>query len=155
MNATVAIRQATAADRAFVRDLGRRVATTSVSSVRPAAPHIVATVYDLLVDYVVTRDHAMLVALDGDVPVGFVMVVYDVPDEVTMADQAFIANMAVEPAYERRGVGRALLDAVEEAVRARGLSHISLMVTEDNAAARGLYEAAGFATERRLMTKLL
>ena len=83
------------------------------------------------------------------------MVVYDLPDEVTLATQAFLAYMAVEPARWRRGVGTALLGAAEDAVRARGISHVSLMVTEENASAIALYERAAFATERRLMTKVL
>ena len=155
MNATVAIRRATAADRAFVRDLGRRVGSTSVSTLRPSPPHFVNEAYERLVDYVLTRDHAIFIALDADVPIGFLMLVFDLPDEVTLADQAFIAYMAVEPDRWRRGVGTALLRAAEDAVRARGITHVSLMVTEENAAARALYERAFFATERRLMTKVL
>ena len=39
--------------------------------------------------------------------------------------------------------------------RRRGLPYLSLMVTEDNVPARELYTAAGFTTERRMMTKTL
>jgi ribosomal protein S18 acetylase RimI-like enzyme len=63
--------------------------------------------------------------------------------------------MAVEPSHARRGIGRALLDAVEALARERGIPHLSLMVTDENAAARALYDRAGFATERRLLTKAL
>ena len=155
MNATVAIRRATASDRAFVRELGRRVGSTSVSTVRPSPPQLVDEAYERLVDYVLTRDHAILIASEGDRPLGFAMVVFDLPDEVTLAEQAFVAYMAVEPERWRHGIGRGLLDAVEELARARGISHVSLMVTEENAAALALYGGAGFATERRLMTKAL
>jgi ribosomal protein S18 acetylase RimI-like enzyme len=155
MNATVAIRRATAADRAFVRDLGRRVSSTSVSTLRPGDLGLVTEAYDRLVDYVLTRDHAIFVAHDGDVPLGFVMVVFDLPEEVTLTEQAFIAYMAVEPAHWRLGIGRALLEAVEALARERRIPHVSLMVTDENNAALGLYGAAGFATERRLMTKVL
>ena len=155
MNATAAIRRATTSDRAFVRELGRRVSGTSVSTMRPGVPELVEEAYERLVDYVLTRDHAILIAADGDALLGFAMVVFDLPEEVTLADQAFVAYMAVEPASSRRGVGRALLDAVEAIARERGIPHISLMVTEENVAARALYATAGFATERRLLTKAL
>jgi ribosomal protein S18 acetylase RimI-like enzyme len=155
MNATVAIRRATASDRAFVRDLGRRVSSTSISTLRPGDVALVHEAYDRLVDYVLTRDHAIVVAHDGDVPLGFAMTVFDLPEEVTLTDQAFIAYMAVEPSHARRGIGRALLDAVEALARERGIPHLSLMVTDENAAARALYDRAGFATERRLLTKAL
>jgi ribosomal protein S18 acetylase RimI-like enzyme len=155
MNATVAIRRATGSDRAFVRDLGRRVSGSSVSSMRPGDPELVDEAYERLVDYVLTRDHAILIAAEADVPLGFALLVFDLPEEVTLADQAFVAYMAVEPASRRRGVGRALLDAAETIARERGIPHMSLMVTEENAAARALYAGAGFATERRLLTKAL
>jgi ribosomal protein S18 acetylase RimI-like enzyme len=155
MNATVAIRRATTSDRAYVRELGRRVSGTSVSSMRPGDPELVAEAYERLVDYVLTRDHAILIATDGDAPLGFVLVVFDLPEEVTLEEQAFVAYMAVDEGSRRRGVGGALLDAVEAIARDRGIPHVSLMVTEENEAARALYAGAGFATERRLLTKAL
>jgi ribosomal protein S18 acetylase RimI-like enzyme len=155
MNATVAIRRATTNDRAFVRDLGRRVSGTSVSSLRPGAPELVDEAYERLVDYVLTRDHAIFVAAENDAPLGFAMVVFDLPEEVTLTAQAFVAYMAVEPAASRQGIGRALLDAIDALARERKIPHVSLMVTEENTSARALYEGAGFATERRLMTKAL
>jgi ribosomal protein S18 acetylase RimI-like enzyme len=155
MNATVAMRRATVADRAFVRDLGRRVSASSVSPLRAGVPELVEEAYERLVDYVLTRDHAIVVASENDVPLGFAMVVFDLPEEVTLAEQAFVAYMAVEPQRQRRGIGRALLAEVESIAAARGIPHVSLMVTEDNLAAAALYASAGFATERRLLTKAL
>ena len=81
--------------------------------------------------------------------------IYDLPDEVTLTEQAFIGYMAVEPAWQRRGIGRMLLAYIETEARERGLPYLSLMVTEENAPARALYAAAGFATERRMLTKAL
>jgi ribosomal protein S18 acetylase RimI-like enzyme len=155
MNATVSIRRATVADRTFVRDLGRRIAPTSVSPLRDGPRPLVEEAYDRLVDYVLSRDHVILIADERGVAAGFALVVFDLPEEVTLADQAFIAYMAVEPELWRRGIGRALLEASEALARERGIPHVSLMVTEENAAARELYARAGFVTERRLMTKPL
>ncbi len=63
--------------------------------------------------------------------------------------------MAVEPALQRRGVGRALLQAAEGEAKRRGLPYMTLMVTEENVAARSLYERGGYVTERRLLCKPL
>lgn len=151
----VAIRPGTVRDRAFVVDLGRRVSPTSVSSLRFALQPLVEGAYERLVEYVLGRDHDILVADVDGAPAGFAMLIYDLPDEITLTEQAFVAYMAVEPRQQRRGIGRALLAAIEERARERGLPYISLMVTEENAAARELYDAAGFITERRMMTKVL
>lgn len=153
MNATVAIRRGERLDRPFVLELGKRVAGTSVSSLRAALLPLVESAFRTLAEYVWSRDHDTLIAERDGKPVGFVLVVYDLPDEVSLTDQVFIAYMAVVPEAQRRGVGRLLLDAVEGLARERGVDYVSLMVTEENAPALGLYAAAGFATERRMLTK--
>jgi ribosomal protein S18 acetylase RimI-like enzyme len=155
MNAAVAVRRATAADRDFVHDLGRRSASSSLSAVREARYEDVVLAFERLIDFVFTREHECLIALEDDVPLGFLLMLYDVPDEVTLSDQAFIAYTAVEPFARGRGVGRALLEVAESLARQHGRPAISLMVTEDNLPARALYDSAGFVTERRMMTKPL
>jgi len=155
MNETLAIRRGTVRDRAFVIDLGRRVSPTSVSSLRIAAPPLVEAAYERLVEYVLAREHDVLIAEVDGAPAGFALLIYDLPDEITLTEQTFIAYMAVEPERQRRGIARALLESIEDHARRRGLPYLSLMVTEDNTAARELYTAAGFSTERRMMTKQL
>jgi ribosomal protein S18 acetylase RimI-like enzyme len=155
MSAAIAIRRGTVRDRAFVVDLGRRVSPTSVSSMRIALPPLVEGAYMRLVEYVLAREHDVLIAESGGEAAGFALLIYDLPDEITLTEQTFIAYMAVEPAAQRRGIGAALLASIEDHARGRGLTYLSLMVTEENAAARELYEGAGFTTERRMMTKAL
>jgi [ribosomal protein S18]-alanine N-acetyltransferase len=58
----------------------------------------------------------------------------------TIADEAEILNIAVDPSYRRRGVGSALLNAVCD--QANGT--IFLEVAEDNTAAMALYRKLGF-----------
>jgi ribosomal protein S18 acetylase RimI-like enzyme len=96
-----------------------------------------------------------LVAERDGRPVGFLLLLDDLPDEVTSTPQAFIAYMAVERELRGRGIGKALLEAAESEAKRRGLPYISLMVTEENAAARQLYERGGYVTERRLLCKPL
>ncbi len=155
MTNAIAIRRGTVRDRAFVIDLGRRVSPTSVSSLRTALPPLVEGAYERLVEYVLARENDSLIADVDGVPAGFALLIYDLPDEITLSEQAFIAYMAVEPEWQRRGIARALLTSIEDQARKRGLPYLSLMVTEDNAAARALYEESGFSTERRMMTKAL
>lgn len=156
MSGSANLRTGGAADREFVLDLGRRTVVDSVSALRGAAPRVVEICYERLVEFVMERSYVLLIAeneLDGRA--GFLLMLDDLPDEVTSLPQGFIAYMAVEPDARRGGVARQLLAAAEDAARARGLGHVALMVTEDNAAARELYAQAGYATERRLLCKRL
>ncbi len=152
----IALRRGDAADREFVLDLGRRTALDSVSALRPAPPALVGVSYELLVNFAFEQSHVLLVAeseLDG--PVGFVLMLDELPDEVSGMPQGFVAYMAVEPEARRQGVASRLLAAAEDAARGRGLPYMALVVTEDNDAARELYAQAGYSTERRVLCKPL
>jgi ribosomal protein S18 acetylase RimI-like enzyme len=155
MSAAVTVRRGDDADREFVHDLGRRTVTSSVSAVRIARYDDVVYSMERLADYVFGRRHAALIAERDGERVGFLLLLFDMPDEVTLTQQAFVAYTAVEPHARGLGVGRALLVAAELHARAEGLRYVSLMVTEDNTPARALYDGAGFVTERRMMTKAL
>ena len=58
-----------------------------------------------------------------------------------------INGVGVDPSYQRRGIGRTLLDAAIAEARSRGARRLTLRVFAPNAAARALYEAAGFEVE--------
>ncbi|NOZ29900.1 MAG: GNAT family N-acetyltransferase [Chloroflexi bacterium] len=55
-----------------------------------------------------------------------------------------IANVAVDPAYRRHGIGRALMEAALEHIHLHGGTWAVLQVREDNEIARRLYERLGF-----------
>jgi GNAT superfamily N-acetyltransferase len=153
---TVAVRRAASADdRAFVDDLGKRSTASSVSSLRPAPPLASIAAYERLLETVAAQSHVTLIAERDGRPAGFALLLDDLPDDVTGLPQAFLAYMAVEPALQRHGVGTALLRAAEDEAKRRGLPYMAFMVTEENAAARALYERAGYVTERRLLSKAL
>jgi len=59
-------------------------------------------------------------------------------------DEAELANLAVEPAARRRGVGRLLLDHMIDDAAGRGAARLFLEVRESNDAARRLYASRGF-----------
>jgi len=147
------VRRARSDDAAFVDALGEKSAETSISRVRPADPAVVARSFRRLSEFCRERPLVTLIAERDGERVGFLVLLVDVPDEVTQARQGFIAYMAVSPKVRRSGVARALLGAAVEEARGQGLPHLSLMVSNDNAPARALYAAAGFVDERTLMTK--
>ena len=151
----LSIRTATPADAAFIESLGKRTVMDSVAALRHPDPTDVMENFDRLVRIVNGHEHAALIAEDDGVPVGFLLMLESLPDEVTGQDQAFIAYMAVERDRRGGGIGAALLSAAEDEARRRGLPYMALMVTEENAAARALYERAGYLTERRLLCKML
>ena len=62
----------------------------------------------------------------------------------TMADEAEVLTLAVDPAARRIGVGRALLSQALDTAQQRGAVAMYLEVASGNAAALALYAGAGF-----------
>ncbi len=151
--ASVTVRVGDVRDWDFARDLGLRTISTSRSRGAPDAA--LSAGYERLLDVASSQSHVLLVAREADLPVGFLLLLDALPDEVALQPQGFVAYMAVEPAFTRRGVATALLYAAEDEARRRGITYMSLMVTESNAPARRLYERAGYLTERRQLCKRL
>ena len=56
----------------------------------------------------------------------------------------YVDALATDPAFRRRGAGRALLEEAEREASARGLTTVALDTTMTNDGARALYAAAGF-----------
>ncbi|VYU42455.1 ribosomal protein S18-alanine N-acetyltransferase [Metakosakonia massiliensis] len=66
-------------------------------------------------------------------------------------DEATLFNIAVDPAWQRQGLGRQLLEHLIQALEERGVATLWLEVRASNTAAIALYESLGFneATIRR------
>lgn len=152
---SVSVRKASGDDRDFVRDLAERTVMQSVAAFRHTPETLVRIALARLLEIVETQSHVTLIAQAEGTRAGFLLLLDDLPDEVTTTPQGFIAYMAVEQARRGQGIGSALLAAAEDEARRRGLPYMALMVTEDNAAARRLYESSGYITERRLLCKQL
>ncbi len=59
-------------------------------------------------------------------------------------EEAYVANVAVDPRFRRRGAGRLLMQALERVHRARGAATLSLEVRVSNESAIRLYRSCGF-----------
>ncbi len=55
-----------------------------------------------------------------------------------------IHDLAVQPDFQGRGIGRRLLAEIEDRARQRGCCRVTLEVLEHNHAARGLYRNVGY-----------
>ena len=84
-----------------------------------------------------------VVARDGDQPsAGFILA-------RSIAGEAEILTLAVDPARRRSGIARALLAAAIGLAQESGAATMFLEVADDNAAALGLYASAGFSEAGR------
>ena len=103
---------------------------TAIQEIQSAAPE--ASQWNPA-DYL---DYECLIAEEEGLVVGF-LVARQVAD-----GEWEILNLAVAPAFRRRGIGRGMLDHL----LGRHYGDVFLEVRESNTAARKLYEQAGFCT---------
>jgi ribosomal protein S18 acetylase RimI-like enzyme len=68
---------------------------------------------------------------------------------------AFIYDVAIEPAFRRKGYATQAFEALEQQVRAHGAQQIRLHVFGHNHQARALYEKLGFVATNIMMAKSL
>ena len=78
-----------------------------------------------------------LVAQDGEKVVGYI-------GSQSVLGQADIMNVAVDPEYRRKGIGRELIIALVDALKAQGVTIALLEVRVSNLPAITLYESLGF-----------
>jgi ribosomal protein S18 acetylase RimI-like enzyme len=101
-----------------------------------------------------TRPEEVLLAeVDGAVA-GFVKI-RPVTPLPTHAHVLQIQGLGVDPAYQGRGAGQALLRAATDEARSRGARKLSLRVLGRNTTARRLYERCGFVVEGVLVSEFL
>jgi aminoglycoside 3-N-acetyltransferase I len=85
--------------------------------------------------------HHLLVAYDGDAPLGFVSgVELTHPDKGT---EMFLYELGVDESARGRGVGRTLVQALADLAREAGCYDMWVLADADNAAARATYARAG------------
>lgn len=70
----------------------------------------------------------------------------------TLNKAGYFEPVGVHPDYQRRGLGKCLLQAGLRQLQSEGMTEASVCAESDNPAAIHLYEAAGFRRTRRLLT---
>jgi ribosomal protein S18 acetylase RimI-like enzyme len=89
--------------------------------------------------------HHLLIAYQDGRPAGFVSgVELTHPDKGT---EMFLYELAVDEAFRRRGIGRALAAALAGLARQRGCYGMFVLTDDDNQAAQATYLSAGAARE--------
>ncbi|WP_460445526.1 GNAT family N-acetyltransferase [Angustibacter aerolatus] len=85
--------------------------------------------------------HHLLLAHDGDQPVGFVSGVEMVhPDKGT---ELLVSELGVAESHHRRGIGTALVEAIVQLAAERGCHGVWVAVDPENDAALATYRRAG------------
>ena len=88
----------------------------------------------------------MLVAFDGERPVGFVLA-HELPRRHGDRSKLFVYEVDVAESHQRRGIGSTLLARLAELARERGIGAGFVLTDEGNAAANALYRSAGGTSE--------
>ena len=87
----------------------------------------------------------VMAGFDGGVLVTALMTGFD-------GHRGWVYYLAVDPAHQRRGHGRTMMQAAESWLRERGAPKIQLMVRDDNEAALEFYQR--FGLERQAVVTL-
>ena len=80
-----------------------------------------------------------LVALDGDVVVGYV-------GSQTVLGETDMMNIAVHPGYRKQGIATDLIQTLIDTLSKQGSHSLMLEVRQTNEPAKNLYQALGFET---------
>jgi ribosomal protein S18 acetylase RimI-like enzyme len=100
------------------------------------------------------RDNSRaFIAYEDDVAIGYLLVsTYEHPADALRLARRFldIDQISVEPNWQRRGVGRELMNAALQYARETGISDIELSTWAFNSAAQAFFKSLGFQpkTER-------
>jgi ribosomal protein S18 acetylase RimI-like enzyme len=146
--------------RAATADDAEAIADVNVRSWQHAYRGIVPDSYLDALDRTTIANHVRETALSGSATLlvaggagidGFSCLAPS-RDQDAPPQTAEIIAIYVDPARERRGIGRALALASCHAARSQGFTHISLWVIDRNVRARAFYEALEFVLDGRTKT---
>lgn len=93
-------------------------------------------------------ESVVFIARDGDRPGGFAQL-YPSFSSVSLSRVFVLNDLFVSPAFRRRGVASALLQAAESYAWSLGASRITLNVARENLTAQALYEAQGWSQDEQ------
>ncbi|MFA5787525.1 MAG: GNAT family N-acetyltransferase [Actinomycetota bacterium] len=94
-------------------------------------------------EMLVAEDDTILVAEDESGVVGMAVLRVQRPSPGAKANALSVSNVSVEPGRQRRGVGRALLEATVDFAREREIEHVAAWVYARNHRAQRFWSALG------------
>ncbi|MGB9377536.1 MAG: GNAT family N-acetyltransferase [Mycobacteriales bacterium] len=151
--ADVSVRPATAADAGEIARIQLVTWRTAYADVVPARVLDRLTAEDVAATWVEAVEnppsarHRVLIALEQDLPVGFVAVAPAVDEGHDPTKTGLVTTLLVEPRWGRRGHGSRLLAASVELLRADAADIALTWVFDRDPASRKFYESAGWAAD--------
>lgn len=100
----------------------------------PPSGALSETEADVLQD--LTRDHGLLASVEGRTVAGLRF--------ESRPDHVHVRRVAVDPAFQRRGIGRALMEWIHEYCRAEGIREVRVGVRSQLPGNRLFYEQLGY-----------
>lgn len=92
--------------------------------------------------------------LDDQIAGYLVAAILEYPPIKTVERYGFIQEVAVDPAFRRRGLATSLLDAAEQWLRDCGVGQIEARVEINNAPSQALFREAGFVPRTETLLKI-
>jgi ribosomal protein S18 acetylase RimI-like enzyme len=89
---------------------------------------------------ILSPDSVVLTGCHNEVVVAFAIMHFG-------EDTAHLNLLAVEPEFQRMGIGRRLVAWLEESALTAGIASVSLELRADNGAARHFYQSLGYGAE--------
>ena len=86
----------------------------------------------------------LLIGRDGDAIVATAMVGHD-------GHRGWVYYVAVDPARQGKGYGRAIMNAAEDWLRATGIEKLQLLVRPGNTQVKAFYESLGYGEQPRII----
>ena len=86
----------------------------------------------------------LLIGRDGDAIVATAMVGHD-------GHRGWVYYVAVDPARQGKGYGRAIMNAAEDWLRATGMEKLQLLVRPGNTQVKAFYESLGYGEQPRII----
>ncbi len=91
-------------------------------------------------------DNALFLAFEAGVPVGL-LIAYRLQRFDALQAGVLLYGIGVDPAYQRRGIGRALIEACKDWARSVGAHEVWVLTEQSNPAAVALYQSTGGVEE--------
>jgi ribosomal protein S18 acetylase RimI-like enzyme len=113
------------------------IATTAAARFKSVTPDA-----EWMARFLANSANHLIVASSGAEPVGLLLA-YRIDRLDRPATQLFIYEVAVVPAWRRRGVGSRMIAFVRDLVRGQGWVEAFVITSRENVAARNLYQKTG------------